>query len=103
MTPITQIQLQAICDRINRTAGTPLNSWTRNEATGRQTANIGNYHIDGAYGGVSLHQMLSDGGGVRDVFRCGHVSKRELSKLMFAFIDGLETAREAVRSPLQPA
>ena len=98
MKPVTQIQLQAVCDRINRVAGTPLSPWTHDAATGRNTANIGNYHIDGAYGGVSLHQMLSDGGGMRDVFRCGHVSKRELSKLMFAFIDGLETSRDAIRN-----
>lgn len=92
MKPITQIQLQAVCDRINRTAGTPLESWVK-DSMGRNKANIGNYHIDSAYGGVSLHQMLSDGGGVRDVFQCGHVTKRALINRMFAFIEGLETAK----------
>lgn len=50
-------------------------------------ANIGNFHLSGAYGGVSLHEMTTDGGGVvRDVFRCGHVPKRELAGLIDAYM-----------------
>ena len=58
-------------------------------------AQIGNYHIDGAYGGVSLHQMVNDGGGIRDVFSCGHVPKRELFDRICAFMEGIRTAQDA--------
>jgi hypothetical protein len=55
------------------------------------TANVGNYHLSHAYGGVSLHQMSNLGGGVRDVFSCGHVPKRNLCDRMFAFLAAKET------------
>jgi hypothetical protein len=77
--------LQAQVDRINRTAGTPLEPWADSKAQ------IGNYHLDGAYGGYALHQMGNESGGIRDVFRCGHVTKRELSNRISAFLVGLET------------
>ena len=55
------------------------------ESEGKMTANIGNYHIDSAYGGYSLHRMASEGGGVTDVLKIGHVSKKELNNLIFAY------------------
>ena len=41
----------------------------------------------------ALHQMSNEGGGVSDVLRCGHQSKRELSNRLSAFIAGIETAK----------
>lgn len=54
-------------------------------------ANIGNYHLSGAYGGYSLYRMDNDGGGVQDVLVCGYISKRDLYYRMQAFIRGLST------------
>lgn len=87
---ITDKQLQYLVDEINRATGNPRDPWTAREypETGYK-ANIGNYHLSGAYGGVSLHQICSDGGGVHDTFRCGHIPKRELYERMRAFLDGL--------------
>ena len=66
-----------------------------NEATGNPTKpfgtewNIGNYHISGAYGGVSLHRICGENGGTIDIFRCGHVPKRELYNRMSSFFKGV--------------
>ena len=90
MERITQSQLESIAERINRVTSSPLTSWTK-DASGKFTANIGNYHLSYAYGGVSLERMVSPGGGVQDVFRSGHITKRELANRMWAFLEGIET------------
>jgi hypothetical protein len=75
-----------------------INSMTKSPAepsrmvNGKYCANIGNYHISGAYGGYSLHRMATEGGGVSDVFSCGHVPARELAALMSAYMSGLYDA-----------
>ena len=79
----TQAQLQAVVDRINRITGSPLTPYTDGKI------NIGNYHLSGAYGGVCLHRMHNDGGGVSSPLSTGHIPKRDLLNLMFAFIEGL--------------
>lgn len=84
---ITEKDLQATCDRINRIMNTPIEPYARIE--GKRVANVGCYHLDHAYGGVALYQMASEGGGVRDIFG-GHMPKRELYERMHAFIKGLE-------------
>lgn len=86
---ITEKQLFAVCERINRTMGTPLAPYARN--ADNQIVPQGNaYLIDMAYGGYSLHQMMPTGTGERDVFGCGHVTKRDLIGRMFAFLAGVE-------------
>lgn len=92
MTTITKANLQATVDRINRITGSPMEPYTKTGEVPNQTytANIGNYHLSGAYGGFSLHRMDTDGGGITDVLRVGHVSKRDLYDRMHAFIRGLE-------------
>ena len=91
MERITQTQLEAIVRRINDVTGSPQVAWTKTESGCK--ANIGCYHLNYAYGGVSLERMVSVGGGVQDVFRCGHVTKRELANRMWAFLEGLEAAK----------
>ena len=83
MRRVTVNELQAIVDRINRITNSPLESWVNRKSQ------IGNYHLSFAYGGVSLHRMTTEGGGVSDVLSCGHVSKRELQRMMFSYIYGL--------------
>ncbi len=82
--------LESIVERINRITDSPLTSYVKSK-DGKYTAQIGNYHLDGAYGGYALHRMHNEGGGIEDVLRVGHVSKPELQRLLFAFINGLET------------
>lgn len=54
---------------------------------------IGSYQLSGAYGGYSLHMVASEGGGVHDVFRSGHISKKELYTMMQAYILGMEDSK----------
>jgi hypothetical protein len=84
MQRITEAHLQAIVDRINRITGSPAEPYINGKAQ------PGNYHISHAYGGVCLHRMSNTGGGVSSPLSIGHIPKRELAALMYAFINGIE-------------
>lgn len=86
---ITAAQLESLVNRLNEMTGNPIVSWVKDES-GKFRAQIGNYHLDGAYGGWALYQMQSDGGGIRDVLHVGHCSKKELYTAIHAYIAGIE-------------
>ena len=86
MERITRKHLEILAERINAVKGTPKKTWT--VENGKNKSLVGNYHIDGAYGGVSLHQMTNESGGVNEVFGCGHIAKRDLYNRMRAFLEG---------------
>jgi hypothetical protein len=90
MSSITKENLQAVVDRINKTTGSPAQTYT--DVNGKLVANIGNYHLSNAYGGYALHRVCNTSGGITDVSNSGHVSKRELYDLMFAYLAGYEAA-----------
>lgn len=85
---ITEKQLQYLVDRINTLTGAALEPYTGSQP------NALNYHLSGAYGGWSLHQMGANGSGTRDVFSCGHVPKHYLYDLMHAYLNGLTAERK---------
>lgn len=89
MQRITEKNLQAVVNRINRMTNSPMEYMTTID--GVRTINIGHYHLDGAYGGWKLSQTVNNGGGVRDVLSCGYETKRALYNLLFAYIAGLDT------------
>lgn len=93
MQRITDKQLNALAEYINELTGSPLTPYTKDEAGFR--ANIGNHHISRAYGGVCLHRMVNEGGGVNCPIIHGHVPKRELFNAMHAYIKGLRDAQES--------
>jgi hypothetical protein len=86
---ITLKFLNAQCERLNRVEGAPLTAYSKEESTGKYTANIGNYHISQAYGGYSLHRITNAGGGVSNPLSVGYVPARELSGLLSAYIAGM--------------
>jgi hypothetical protein len=88
MDRITEKHLQAVVDRINRTAGTPLNSWDTSASPMR--ANIGNYHLSFAYGGVQLVRHVNEGGGIQVISSGGFCTKRDLYYQALAYLRGLE-------------
>lgn len=90
---ITQKDLEAVVRRINLITESPLESYVK-DSNGKFKAQIGNYHVSGAYGGVSLHRMHNESGGVTTPLNCGYVTKKELYNLMQAFINGLQTKNE---------
>lgn len=84
MNRITDKDLNSLCDYLNTITNSPLKPW----ANGR--ANVGNYHISHAYGGVCLHRHVNEGGGITCPLSNGHGTKRELYNTMQAYISGLE-------------
>lgn len=88
---ITKSDIDAVVERINRITGSPLEPYTKTGEVPNQkySANIGNYHLSGAYGGYALHRIDNESGGIRDVLGSGHLSKRDLYDRMQAFIRGL--------------
>lgn len=96
MQRITDKQLDKLCQYLNELTGSPLEYSTRTpqpDGSTRFAANIGNYHISHAYGGVCLHRVVNEGGGVSTPVVHGHVPKRELFNLIHAFIKGLDAVR----------
>lgn len=90
---ITMWDLRELAQRLNTLTGSPLEPWGRRE-DGSARANVGNFHIDGAYGGWCLHRMSNESGGVTmPMGHAGHVPARELYDQMRAFIAGIEFAR----------
>lgn len=83
MKRITEKELEAVVNRLNRITNSSLEPYIDGKAQ------IGNYHLSWAYGGVSLHRMHNEYGGVTTPLNCGHISKRELYNLMQAYISGL--------------
>ena len=90
-TRITIANLEAVVDRINRVTGSPSTPWRREGD--RSRANIGNYHLSHAYGGVCLHRMCNESGGVTTPLGSGHVPKRELYEQLHAFARGIEIGK----------
>jgi hypothetical protein len=96
---VTEKDLQNIVDRLNRMTNSPMAPYVKN-AEGRFTAQIGNYHLSHAYGGVCLHRMCNEHGGVTTPVIHGHVPKRVLQDAMFAYIQGLQQdqCRDALKT-----
>jgi len=86
MSPMTIELLRKRVDFLNAFALTPLQPYTEDGKP-----NVGNYHLYGAYGKWSLHQMCASGG-TRDVLG-GLCSKRELANRISWFRAGLEAGR----------
>jgi len=96
MQRITEKQLEIVVGRINRVTGNPLDSWVQvTESSGkvRNVAQIGNYHLDWAYGGVMLVQMDNAVGGIHTI--TGRCTKRECYYQMQAFLRGIEATKAA--------
>ena len=82
----TQKDLEYLVKRINEVTKSPTEQYTKDNPTGRFWANVGNYHLDYAYGGVSLVRMVNQCGGIESISHHGHVPKRELYNWMQAFL-----------------
>lgn len=93
MQRITDKDLKAVVERINLITGMPLEAYTKDK-NGKLKANVGNYHLSYAYGGVCLHRMHNDAGGVNTPINSGFTTKRDLYNQMQAYIKGLVECRE---------
>jgi hypothetical protein len=83
MQRITMVDLEGSLKRLNTLLGRPVEPW--NHDGGKMTANIGNIHLSGAYGGVQVHEMSNEGGGIRTL-TSGYGTKREVYQQIRAMI-----------------
>lgn len=90
---ITEKDLKNLCDRLNEATGSPAQPWSVKPGETQHTANVGNYHISHAYGGVCLHRMHNEAGGVSCPLSQGHGPKRDLYNEMRAMLRGIELAK----------
>ena len=88
MERVKQEDLGHLVRRINKATGSPAVAYTK--TNDKYTANIGNYHLDYAYGGVQLIRMVNDGGGVENISTQGFGTKRQLYHWMQAFLVGVD-------------
>ena len=88
-TRITERDLEICITRLNKATGKPITPYTRDE-NGHFTGNIGNYHLDSAYGGYRLVQMVNHGGGITVISNGGFVSKRDLYNQLHTALAFLE-------------
>ena len=95
MERITEQYLAGMVDRLNRLTGSPVETWTKRADGKGAMANVGNYHLDHAYGGVNLCRVVNQSGGVTNPIGGGFCTKRELYDKLHAFIRGIETAKGA--------
>ena len=90
MLRITQKMLENRVEYLNDITDNPKASWTKRPEGGMK-ANIGNYHLDWAYGGVKLVQHMNEGGGITTITD-GYDTKRELMGKIDAYISGVRVA-----------
>ena len=70
---IKESELNELIEKINVRTNSPLKPYS-----GAGVSNVGNYHLDMAYGGYNLVQMANTGGGVTCPLGGGYYTKREL-------------------------
>jgi hypothetical protein len=91
MNRITDSQLNGMVGRLNRLVGAPEQPYIGGKAQ------VGNYHLSHAYGGVCLNRMCNESGGVTCPLMSGHTTKRDCYDQIYSFIKGIETAFELVK------
>jgi len=91
---ITQKDLESLIKQINELTNSPLTYSTKNDDGSYKCSNIGHYHLSYAYGGVNIHRIVNDGGGITTPLGGGYYTKRELYIKLTSFISGLYTAKQ---------
>lgn len=89
MERITEKQLEMKIKHLNEITNNPVASY-KNEGS-KYTAQVGNYHLDIAYGGYALCQMANASGGAHNIIdRC---TKRELYNQITQLIAGIQIGK----------
>jgi len=89
---VTIKTLRELVDALNEQTGNPAKVWSTDE-NGNNKAHISAYVLDAAYGGYRLCQIVSAGGGERDLTPRG--TARECADQIRAFMAGIQTAKSA--------
>lgn len=89
---MTRQKIDALIARLNEVTGSPAEPWTKGP-DGRFRANIGNFHLEGAYGGHKLSRMVGPGGASNDPLNTGFVSLRNLYDAIDNYMRAIDDAR----------
>lgn len=89
MKHITQKDLEGLVQRINKATRSPAKPY-ETTPDGQLYVNIGNYHLDGARGGVRLLRIYNKNGDFEIINLDGDRTKRQLYNWMDGFLAGLE-------------
>ena len=84
---ITKKDLEDDCKVLNTLTDNPLETYTKTDAG--IVINVGNYHIESAYGGYKLVQISQKLGGKRDITTFGFGTKRQVHDAIRAIINVL--------------
>lgn len=87
---ITLKQIEAVIEWLNQELKRPLKPYENID--GKLTAQIGNFHLYQAYGAFGLHEMRTEGGGVKTIIHLG--TKKELFNSIHRLLDGIRLERE---------
>ena len=87
---ITKAQLESVIEWLNQELKRPLKPYENID--GKLTAQIGNFHLYSAYGKYGLHEMRSEGGGIRQTIGLG--TKKELFNSIHRLLDGIRLERQ---------
>ena len=93
MDRIYEKDLRNLIEYINELTNSPKQSYAKQD-DGTYKAQIGNYHLEGAYGGYNVARICTDGGGITQPLGGGYHTKRELYEKLHAFIRGIDTGKE---------
>ena len=94
MTRTSISDLRFLVKRLNEVTDSPQESYIRDPQTKRLTAQIGNYHLSQAYGGVQLHRMCNEGGGIKTPISMGYETKKDAYRMIQAFLYGIQSTQE---------
>jgi len=81
-------QIKLLIAELNKQLERPLKPY--NKEDGKLAAQIGNFHLYQAYGAYGLHEMVTNGGGIRETISLG--TKKELYTALHKLIQGVELA-----------
>jgi hypothetical protein len=94
---ITQQDLEQKAKILNSILNRPL---TNCERIGKKTVfHEGHFYIDYAYGGVALYEQ-HDTSGCSDVFKVGHIPKKQLAFMIDAMINGVQLTKRELNKEL---
>lgn len=93
MNRINQADLEGAVTRLNHLTESPQSTYVK-QKDGKLVARVGNYHLEGAYGGWKLSRVESESGSTKDILGSGYTSKRELYGLIQAYMHGLNEVKK---------
>ena len=96
MSIITKGQLKWAIMEMNRATNSPVEPYTTQN--GKTVANVGNYHLEEAYGGYNVTRTIGQGDEIHHPFGDDFMPKRELLGRIRAFLAGIKAGRAAPAS-----